>query len=316
MAGDATQDRFLGAILGMAIGDAFGMPVAGWSRTTIEDFHGTVTDYLPRTFPDGEAVNPGEITDETEFALCIIESFTAGQGTMDVENIGIRMSYLARADSRRWMSAEVAAALDGASEAAGFQLPLVDDEVVGADILARGIPIGLMHSMGALNDSRLRSEVELVTRVTHGSPLACSLVEAVARAMSHASRQSRTLNELKAVVAEELPDGEVRTALLTEAAAQAKTSPAATLIEAIEIASAASTFDDVLQRSVAPGGPADARAALAGALFAGHKGSSVIPQRFIDGLESRIYVSLAVPWFYRTVARRSGRVVDIRSSAG
>ena len=62
------------------------------------------TDYLPRKFPDGTEVGPGEITDETEIALCIIESFTAAQGELDPENIGIRMTYLARGDSRRWMS--------------------------------------------------------------------------------------------------------------------------------------------------------------------------------------------------------------------
>lgn len=315
MAGDATQDRFLGTILGMAIGDAFGMPVTGWSRTTIADFHGTVTDYLPRTFHDGEAVNPGEITDETEFALCVIESFTAGHGTMDVENIGIRMSYLARADSRRWMSPEVATALDGVSEASGFQLPLVDDEVVGPDVLARGIAVGLIHSMGTLDVDKMRSEVELVTRITHGSPLALSLVESVARAVSHASRQSKSLDEIAGAVAAELPAGEVKSSLEGDVTKPAP-GPIATLIEALAIAGSATTFEEVLRRSVQPGGPADARTALSAALFAGYHGSSVIPQRFIDGLESRIYVSLAVPWFYRTVARRSGRVVDIRSSAG
>ena len=104
MTGDANQDRFLGSILGMAIGDAFGMPVAGWSATTISDWYGVVTDYLPRTFPDGEEVSPGEISDETEIALCIIESVTAAHGEIDVENIGVRMAYLARSTSRRWLS--------------------------------------------------------------------------------------------------------------------------------------------------------------------------------------------------------------------
>ena len=60
LSGDATQDRFLGAILGMAIGDAFGMPVAGWSATTIMDWYGRVTEFQPRTFSDGEEVSPGK----------------------------------------------------------------------------------------------------------------------------------------------------------------------------------------------------------------------------------------------------------------
>src|SRR5687768_5909056 len=102
MTQNATQDRFVGAVLGLAIGDAFGMPLFGRSRTTIADWYGPVLGYLPRAFPDGTEVGPGEITDETEIALCIIESFTAAQGELDPENIGIRMAYLARSDSRRW----------------------------------------------------------------------------------------------------------------------------------------------------------------------------------------------------------------------
>ena len=43
---------------------------------------------------------------------------------------------------------------------------------------------------------------------------------------------------------------------------------------------------------------------------------ALFPQRFIDDLESRIYVSLAVPWFYRTVARLQGRAIELRVDFG
>lgn len=316
MSGDATQDRFLGAILGMAIGDAFGMPVAGLSAQTINDLYGDVRHYLPRTFADGESVNPGEITDETEFALCVIESITAGQGAIDVENIGIRMSYLARADSRRWMTPEVASSLDGPSEASSFQLPLRDDAPVGADILARGIPIGLLHAMGPLDAAALGKDAEAVTRITHGSPMAISLVEAAALAMSLASRKSCPLSNLASEVRNHVTSETICDALtsdpLSESTNASRVPAADVLAQAIAVAGESGTFEDVLHTSAHLGGPADSRTAVAGALFAGHHGSSVIPQRFIDNLEARIYVSLAVPWYYRTVARRSGRVLDLK----
>ena len=313
--GDANQDRFLGAILGMAIGDAFGMPVAGWSATTISDWYGVVTDYLPRTFPDGEEVSPGEISDETEIALCIIESVTAAQGEIDVENIGVRMAYLARSPSRRWLSDTTASALDGRSEEHEYQLPLVDDEQVDADILARGIPIGLMHSMGAFDEQALRADASLVTRITHGSPLALTLVEGAARAVALATRGSLTLDHLRGLIAGGLPDGQVKSALLRTEETQTN-EPTRVLITALDIVGAASSFQDALEQSVALGGPTDARTALVGALFGGHHGSAAIPQRLIDGLEARIFVSLAVPWFYRTVARLSGRAIDLRADFG
>ena len=315
MTGDANQDRFLGSILGMAIGDAFGMPVAGWSATTISDWYGVVTDYLPRTFPDGEEVSPGEISDETEIALCIIESVTAAHGEIDVENIGIRMAYLARSTSRRWLSDTTALALDGRSEEHEYQLPLVDDEQVDADILARGIPIGLMHSMGAFDEQRLRADASLVTRITHGSPLALTLVEGAARAVSLAARGSLTLDRLRGLVAEGLLDGQVKSALFRTDETQS-TEPTRVLISALDIVSAASSFQNALELSVALGGPTDARTALVGALFGGNRGSAAIPQHLIDGLEARIYVSLAVPWFYRTVARMRGRAIELRADFG
>jgi ADP-ribosylglycohydrolase len=317
LTGNATQDRFLGAILGMAIGDAFGMPVAGWSATTIADWYDTVTDYLPRKFPDGDEVGPGEITDDTEIALCIIESVTAGQGQIDVENIGIRMSYLTRSDSRRWMTDETATALQDRSEQHQFQLPLVDDECVNPDVLARGIPIGLMHSMGAPDEAAIRSDVSAVTRITHGSPLAMSAVEAVARAVAMAARHELALDQLRAEIASRLPDGAVREALERHGADLSESHEVvATLMSALTVVETATAFEDVLERAVAPGGATDTRAALAAAIYGARHGSGVIPQRLIDGLESRIFVSLAAPWFYRTIARLRGRAIDFRPGMG
>ena len=313
--GDANQDRMLGAILGLAIGDAFGMPVAGLSPSTISDFYGSVSEYLPRKFPDGTEVSPGEITDDTEIALCVIESVTAAQGKIDVENIGIRMQYLARSSSRRWLAPETAVALDGRSEEYEFQLPLVDDETVGADVLARGVPIGLMHSMGRFDHDRLRAEVAEVTRITHGSPLAMSAVEAVALSVAFAARNTVPLPEIREHVRQVLPSGEINAALADDRSDTAG-GAASTLREALDIAAFAASFQEVLTRAVALGGSADTRAALSAAVYASHHRSSVIPQTLIDGLESRIYLSLAVPWFYRTVARRSGRAIDLRSGLG
>ena len=49
-----------------------------------------------------------------------------------------------------------------------------------------------------------------------------------------------------------------------------------------------------------------------GALAGAHLGADGIPQRLIDASEGRIYVSLAVPWFYRTAMRRAGLFIDLK----
>src|SRR5262245_52971084 len=102
----ANEDRFLGSLLGLAIGDALGMPVEGWSASTIVERFGWIDGYHLKVFPDGAEFKAGEFTDESELALCIVESLTANQGVLDPENIAARFSFLARGESKRWMSAD------------------------------------------------------------------------------------------------------------------------------------------------------------------------------------------------------------------
>ena len=70
---DATENQFLGALLGMAIGDALGAPVAGLTRAEIAERFGTIDRYLAPA-SESEESHPGEFTDESEFALCIVEA--------------------------------------------------------------------------------------------------------------------------------------------------------------------------------------------------------------------------------------------------
>ncbi len=151
----ANQERFLGALLGMAIGDALGMPVSGWSAGRIGERFGTIDDYHRRVFPDGAEIKAGEFTDESEVALCIVESFTANQGTLDPDNIGARLAFLAVGESKRWMGDETRAALERASESLVYRVALDEDGPATGDVAARGIPIGLIHAVGAFRSGEL-----------------------------------------------------------------------------------------------------------------------------------------------------------------
>src|SRR3954453_5894784 len=100
---DATENQFLGALLGMAIGDALGAPVRGMARAEIAARFGSIDRFHGSAQPDAEETHPGEFTDETELALCIVESMTANLGILDTETAGVRMLHLAAGPSRRWM---------------------------------------------------------------------------------------------------------------------------------------------------------------------------------------------------------------------
>ncbi len=326
---NATEDRFLGALLGLAIGDALGMPVEGWPRTRIAERFGTVDRYHPRRFPDGTEIKAGEFTDETEFALCVVESLTANNGVLDPDNVGARLLYLARGESKRWMSPDTRAALDRADETLGFRVPLDEDAPATGEVAARGVPIGLLHAVGGFDPERLRADAEAVVRLTHGSPAAIAAATAVAYGVRLAARGETPRDRWAAETAAFLVEaggGEVAAGLaradalhgagtpIAEALTALGTGPAAreAVPAAFAAAMAAEDFEGPVFAAVNAGGDADSVGAIAGALAGAAAGASGVPQALIDGLEGRIYVSLAAPWFYRTALRRAGLVIDLR----
>ncbi|MGI9252508.1 MAG: ADP-ribosylglycohydrolase family protein, partial [Thermomicrobiales bacterium] len=76
----ATEDRFLGAMMGLAIGDALGMPFVGMSRGQIAKEAGPILAFHPLVDPVNGDVDAGEVTDETEAALALSEAMTTSGG--------------------------------------------------------------------------------------------------------------------------------------------------------------------------------------------------------------------------------------------
>lgn len=64
-------DQFKGCVLGVAIGDALGMPVEGLTRDEIKKIYGKVKDFLPSPYNDLKA---GEWTDDTKQMVILAES--------------------------------------------------------------------------------------------------------------------------------------------------------------------------------------------------------------------------------------------------
>jgi ADP-ribosyl-[dinitrogen reductase] hydrolase len=322
----AREDQFLGTLLGLAIGDALGMPVRGLPAAEIAATHGEVAGYLPATGPDGTEIGRGEFTEESEITLCIVESLTANGGVVDVETIGPRVVYLTRGESKQWMSGDTLAALQAADASLNFQVPINEDDPATGEVASRGVAIGLLHSMGDLDPGALRADAEAVTRLTHGSPAAIAATTAVAHAVRLAARGETPRREWAKDVAGILQTGELADRLLLAdelltsgmptAAAIARVGTGEAAVESVPAAflaaMAADSFAEAVLTAVNAGGATDSIAAIAGALAGAAGGISNIPQRFIDDLESRIYVSLAAPWFFRAVLLRSGEVIDLR----
>jgi ADP-ribosylglycohydrolase len=77
-----------------------------------------------------------------------------------------------------------------------------------------------------------------------------------------------------------------------------------------------SNYQDAVFAAVNAGGAADTVGAITGALAGAANGASGIPQHLIDGLEGRIYISLAAPWFYKAARQRAGQLINLRPVHG
>lgn len=299
-------DRFLGSLFGMGIGDAMGMPVAGMAAGGFPP----VTGYRAKLFADGAEIGAGEFTDESEVALCIVESATVNDGVIDVENIAARMRILARGESKRWMDPTTLSALEASEETLADTVPLTDDGPTASDVAARGIPIGLLHAVGPFEPDQLHSDAEAVVRITHGSPAAIASATAVAFAVQFAARNPDRRASISPETARFLGTGGLAEALQSPS----EMDPASldgVIVSAFRIASQPEPVEAAILNAVNEGGAADTRGALVGAIRGAAEGIAAIPQGLIDRLEGRIYISLAAPWFFRAAQRRGGLVIEL-----
>lgn len=80
-------DRMEGALLGVAIGDAMGMPVEQWTRRRIQETYGTITDFFPGN-PQNQissSLKKYETTDDTLCTVLVAQVLCEGNGNFRPE---------------------------------------------------------------------------------------------------------------------------------------------------------------------------------------------------------------------------------------
>lgn len=85
MAPDPRHDRALGALAGVAIGDAMGMPTQTLTRTRIAELYGPIEGFRDASpdHPVSAGLKAGTITDDTEQSLLLARHLIARDGLMD-----------------------------------------------------------------------------------------------------------------------------------------------------------------------------------------------------------------------------------------
>lgn len=179
------RDRFRGALLGGAIGDALGRPAEGRDRAAVAARFGVLRDYVPwRGWQGGPK---GTFTDDTQMTICVAESLLATGGRLDPADLARR--FVAWLPEGRGVGGTCLEAVELLT--AGVPWEEAGRPSAGNGAAMRVGPVGLCH----LHDpDALRRDAALSALVTHADPTA--VASAVAQAFMVAWCAQRPGGEL------------------------------------------------------------------------------------------------------------------------
>ncbi len=282
------RDRFRGALLGLAVGEALGAPAEFLTAEQIVERFGVIADMLGGGCHD---VAPGQTTDATDMALRLAESL-AERGAHDPADVMAR--YRDWFEGRpRDVSLTVRTVL--LSYRAGTPWDLASRrawEILGHPVAANGslmrcAPLALLY----FDDAERRREASLdESMLTHFDPLAgwacAAFNDLVVAAMRDELRK-----QLPVVVASiDEEDRRISTALLEAPVAEPEeVKNSAFVVDSLRTALwavlRATTFEEALCTVVNLGDDADTVGAITGALAGALHGEAGIPARWLEALQ-------------------------------
>ena len=178
------EDRALGCLWGLALGDALGMPTQSLSRETIRRQFGGITRLMPARpdQPIAPGMPAGSVTDDTEQALIVAQLLLDGDGSVDPRSFA--QALISWEES---MVARGSCDLLGPSTKAAISALQSGDspETAGRTGTTNGAamrvaPVGIAHPPGV----GLIDAVVSASRVTHHTGLGISGASAIAAAVS------------------------------------------------------------------------------------------------------------------------------------
>jgi ADP-ribosylglycohydrolase len=325
------RERFLGCLLGLAIGDALGMPVEGWPEQRIREQYGWVDRYLPRLSGDGHVETPaGEFTDDTELALCLVEAVTSAHGYLDVEAVGYRFLRVLQSESGRFLDPTTRRALERAAQTDDFQQGIAGEGRPTCSAAARIAPVGLVHALGRFNPEIFTRDVLRACLLTHSDPEAVNCALAVAYAVrllvTAEVPPELLIDEVLHFIDEDVVARRLRLAASLVSHGGSPERDLANLREigtSPEVAEAVAAafycfathpddFTAAVLTAVNAGGDTDSIAAMTGALSGAYLGATGIPAALVDGLAGRAYLVIAAPALFQAAQRRAGLYLRLR----
>ena len=166
-------DHVLGCLAGLAIGDALGYPVEGWTHDKIEAHFGRITGFVePPIDPPDRWRLPGLHSDDTQQALVVAEALIE-EGWADPDLICQKFLELAEGPEHLSLGAHRGAGrnfrytVQSLRNGAGWNRGSRPTAGVGASM--RAAPVGI--AMG-IDDASVRTNTALQSLTTHNDPRA------------------------------------------------------------------------------------------------------------------------------------------------
>lgn len=291
---DAIRKRARGALLGLAVGNALGVPVEGWSREEIR-----------RRFPEGvRDLDPGERDrpwdDDVAQAILLAEAIVE-RGSLDLHDLAGRLVAWARASGRGMglLTSGVLARLETGTPADRAALEAWEESdrtAAGNGAVMRCAPVAVRWRD---DPERLIEETRTSALVTHHDPRCAGSAIAFTLALGQALRGEPVHPKESAARAREAgAPPEVVEAAAAAARADAVDdlgldgSDMGYTIKAMQVglwalargARDAAEVEETLVAVVAAGGDTDTNGAVAGAALGATAGTEGIPERWVAGL--------------------------------
>ncbi len=280
-------DRFEGCILGVAIGDALGMPAEGMSRDDIKRVYGKITDFLPSPYGD---LNAGEWTDDTEQMIVLAESILETV-YFSPENFAEKLKVWFLKTSSRRIGPTSSRAISRLMSGVHWSRAGVASDTCGAAM--RVAPIGLVYHF---SPNLVERYAEISARITHTGSAAVAGAVAVALAITYSVldfSDEEMLNEVARKVEsyDMLMADKIRYAYeISDEDVDFAIEKLGNTISALDVVPFAfychfstENFADCLIKAVNAGGDADSIAAIAGGIK-GAKGAE-IPEKWLEKLK-------------------------------
>jgi ADP-ribosyl-[dinitrogen reductase] hydrolase len=285
---EALRDRYRGALLAAAAGDALGATLEFMSPAAIQREHGQLRDIIGGGWLK---VAPGEITDDTQMALCIARSL-AERGAFEADDIAARFVAW-HASKPKDIGNTTAHALEQLArgvpwEQAGQRThEAMRPRDASNGSIMRCAPIALYARADPARIAQISADA---SRITHANPL-CVAASVALNAAIAALLTDPTADPLTVALAA-TDDETLRAALaavpnLTPAELPASGYVLDTLQAAFWAVIQHATLEEAIIAGVNLGNDSDTTGAVAGALAGARWGMAAIPERWLNVLQPR-----------------------------